>query len=53
MIREYIAKGSQVGLSKKVNIVQIISKRRERLRDEIVCEVPLTILVNEKELVTL
>lgn len=42
-----------MGLSKKVNIVQIISKRRERLEDEIVCEVPLTILVNEKELVTL
>ncbi len=42
-----------MGLSKKVNIVQIISKRRERLRDEIVREVPLTILVNEKELVTL
>ncbi len=42
-----------MGLSKKVNIVQIISERRERLRDEIVLEVPLTILVNEKELVTL
>jgi len=42
-----------VGLSKKVNIVQIISERRERLRDEVVREVPLTILVNEKELVTL
>ncbi len=53
MIGEYIAKGSQVGLSKKVNIVQIISERREGLRDDIVREVPLTILVNEKELVTL
>lgn len=42
-----------MGLSKKVNIVQIIPKRRERLEDEIVCEVPLTILVNEEELVTL
>lgn len=42
-----------MGLSKKINIVQIISKRRKRLEDEIVCEVPLTILVNEKELVTL
>jgi len=31
-----------VGLSKKVNIVQIIFERRERLRDEIVREVPLT-----------
>ncbi|NQS88958.1 formate dehydrogenase accessory sulfurtransferase FdhD [Patescibacteria group bacterium] len=48
-----LAKGSQVGLSKKVNIVQIISERRERLKDEIVREIPLTILVNEKELVTL
>ncbi len=53
MIKGYIAKGSPVGLSKKVNIIQIISERRERLRDEIVREVPLTILVNEKELVTL
>ena len=42
-----------MGLSKKVNIVQIISERRERLRDEIVREIPLTILVNEKEMVTL
>jgi FdhD protein len=42
-----------VGLSNKVNIVQIISKSRERLEDEVVCEIPLTILVNEEELVTL
>ena len=53
MIKVYIAKGSQVGLSKKVNIVQIISEKREGLKDEIVREIPLTILVNEKELVTL
>ncbi len=51
--REYLAKGSRVGLSKEVNIVRIASKRREILKDEVVCEVPLTILVNEEELVTL
>ena len=42
-----------MGLGKKINIVRIVPKRREILKDEVACEVPLTILVNEKELVTL
>jgi len=42
-----------VDLSKDVNIVRLTSEKREKLKDRIVCEVPLTILVNGKELVTL
>jgi len=40
-------------LSKSVNIVRLTSEKREKLKDRIVREVPLTILVNGKELVTL
>jgi len=40
-------------LSKRVNIVRIVPEKREKLKDRIVREIPLTILVNDKELVTL
>ncbi len=36
-----------------VNIVRLTSEKRQKLKDIIVREVPLTILVNDKELVTL
>ncbi len=38
---------------KDVNIVRITSGKREKLKDQIVHEIPLTISVNENELVTL
>ncbi len=40
-------------LSKDINIIQIIFEKREKIKDQIIREVPLTILVNDKELVTL
>jgi len=42
-----------VDLSKNADMIQIVSGKRERLKDQIVREVPLIILVNDKELVTL
>jgi len=42
-----------MSLSKDVNIVRITSGKREKLKDRIVREIPLTILVNDNELVTL
>ena len=42
-----------MGLSKDINIIQITPEKREKSKDRIVCEIPLTILVNGKELVTL
>jgi len=42
-----------MGLSKDINIIQITSEKREKLKDRIVREIPLTILVNDKELITL
>lgn len=42
-----------MGLSKGISIIKITSKKREKLKDQIVCEVPLTILVNREELVSL
>lgn len=42
-----------MGLSKNVDIVQISSGKKEKLKDEIVREISLTILVDNKELVTL
>ncbi|MEA1963739.1 MAG: formate dehydrogenase accessory sulfurtransferase FdhD [Candidatus Aerophobetes bacterium] len=40
-------------LSKDVNIIRITPEKREKLKDAIVREIPLTILVNNEELVTL
>ncbi len=40
-------------LSKDIDIIQIISEEREKIKDQIVREIPLTILVNDNELVTL
>ena len=40
-------------ISKDITIAQISHDKRERLNDEIVREIPLTIVVNGKELVTL
>lgn len=42
-----------MSLSKSVNIVRLTSEKREKLKDEIVREIPLTILVNDKKLATL
>jgi len=40
-------------LSKSANIVRVTLEKREELKDEIVREIPLTILVNDKKLATL
>jgi len=40
-------------LSKDVNILRITPEKSEKLKDQIVREIPLTILVNDNELVTL
>ena len=42
-----------MNLSIDVNILQMSSEKREKLKDRIVCEIPLTIVVNENKLITL
>jgi len=42
-----------MSLSKNMDIVQINSGKKEKLKDEIVREISLTIFVNDKELITL
>jgi len=40
-------------ISETTEIIRIISGKREKLKDQIIYEIPLTILVNDRELVTL